>query len=128
MRHKTKEPLTPRELEITQYLACGLSPKEIAARISRSVSTVSNTLRNVYEKHGFNRECELVAFYFAMYHNVPTDFDVVGKIKRAVGAVVMVLLLSMQITLDNGDNMIRARRCQRRSKKECEIEVGYIIN
>ncbi|HMP42161.1 MAG TPA: LuxR C-terminal-related transcriptional regulator, partial [Roseiflexaceae bacterium] len=44
------EPLTPRELEVLQLLAAGLSSSEIAARLIVSVNTVKTQLKSVYGK------------------------------------------------------------------------------
>lgn len=126
MRTPTKDPLTPRQLEIAQLTACGLLDKEIANRMNVSVSTVTNTKRNIYDKYGFNNTSEMVAFYFATYHNVSTDFDLVGKIKRAVNAIVLMLIVSIHIvSIDN--DMQRVRRVGRRGRNEYEIETNYYL-
>lgn len=119
MRRSTKEPLTPRQLEIAQWTACGLLDKEIANRMNVSVSTVTNTKRNIYDKYGFNNTSELIAFYFATYHKVSTDFDLVGKIKRAVSGLILTLLICSQMFVDN--NQQRVRRSGRRSRHDYEV-------
>ena len=44
------EPLTPREVEILQLLAEGLLYKEIGARLSITIDTVSSHLKSIYRK------------------------------------------------------------------------------
>jgi DNA-binding NarL/FixJ family response regulator len=44
------EPLTPRELEVLQCLAQGLSNREIAAELSVSIRTVTTHVRNILDK------------------------------------------------------------------------------
>jgi NarL family two-component system response regulator LiaR len=50
------EPLTPRELEVLQCLAQGLSNRDIAAQLSVSFRTVTTHVRNILDKlHLANR-------------------------------------------------------------------------
>lgn len=51
--------LTPRELEIAGLLKERYSVKEIAARLSISPSTVSNTMQSIYAKLGIHSKREL---------------------------------------------------------------------
>jgi DNA-binding CsgD family transcriptional regulator len=51
--------LRPRELEIAQLAAAGLSNKEIAARLFLSYRTVENQLHAAYEKLGVKNRAEL---------------------------------------------------------------------
>lgn len=44
------EPLTPREEEILQHVARGLTSREIAAELSRSTSTVESHVKNIFVK------------------------------------------------------------------------------
>ncbi|NTU78163.1 MAG: response regulator transcription factor [Chloroflexales bacterium] len=44
------EPLTPREVEVLQWLAQGLSNREIAAQLDIAPRTVSTHVRNILEK------------------------------------------------------------------------------
>lgn len=126
MRTKCKEPLTPRQLEVAQWTACGLADKEIADKMHISVSTVNNTKRNVNEKYGFNNSCELVAFYFAAYHHVSTEFDLVGKIKRIIGSIALLMLFAVQIvSFDNSSQ--RVRRCSRSRRNEYAIEANNYL-
>jgi len=46
------EKLTPREREVLKLLLCGLSSKEIAARLHLSVSTVEDYRKRIYQKLG----------------------------------------------------------------------------
>lgn len=47
--------LTKRELEIADLMSWGCSAEEAAERLHISPSTVSNTLRKIYEKPRFNK-------------------------------------------------------------------------
>ena len=64
--------LTPREREVLEALADGLSDKEIAERLSVSVGTVGNHFMNIFKKLGVNSR--LQALVFALRHGL-VDID-----------------------------------------------------
>jgi len=53
--------LSPRETEILRFLAEGLSAKEIAARLSLSVSTVKTHRKKIYSKMSVARRSQAIA-------------------------------------------------------------------
>jgi LuxR family maltose regulon positive regulatory protein len=55
------EPLSPRELEVLQLLAQGLSNHEISERLFLALSTVKGHNREIYGKLGVKRRTEAVA-------------------------------------------------------------------
>jgi LuxR family maltose regulon positive regulatory protein len=55
------EPLTPRELEVLQLIAQGLSNREIGERLFIALSTVKGHNQNIYGKLQVNRRTEAVA-------------------------------------------------------------------
>jgi LuxR family maltose regulon positive regulatory protein len=55
------EPLTPRETEVLQLIADGLSNREIAQRLSISLSTVKRHNANIYGKLAVNKRTQAVA-------------------------------------------------------------------
>ena len=54
-------PLTPRELEVSQLIATGLSNKAIARRLGISLSTTKSHVHNVLGKLNLQRRAELMA-------------------------------------------------------------------
>ena len=54
--------LTPRELEILQYIVAGKSNKEIATELSLSVNTVSVHRANIMDALGIHKTAELVVY------------------------------------------------------------------
>jgi DNA-binding NarL/FixJ family response regulator len=52
--------LTPREIEVVQMVAKGLTNKEIASQLGIADGTVKIHLHNIYEKLQINRRAELV--------------------------------------------------------------------
>ena len=55
------EPLTPRELEILNWIADGLSNKEIGLKLSISLGTVKRHTANIYGKLNTNNRTHAVA-------------------------------------------------------------------
>lgn len=76
----TEEPLTPRELEVLQCLAQGLSNREIATKLSVSIRTVTTHVRNILDKlHLANRT---QAALYAQEHGLAQPFpDKANKLK-----------------------------------------------
>lgn len=58
----TPREMTPREREVLQMLAEGLTAKQIASRLHLSVKTVETHRRQVMEKAGANSVAELVRY------------------------------------------------------------------
>ena len=54
------EPLSDREQEVLQYLAEGLSNREIAQKLTVSLSTVKTHTRNIYGKLGVNSRTQAI--------------------------------------------------------------------
>jgi NarL family two-component system response regulator LiaR len=61
-RQELAEALTPRELEVLQYLCEGLQNKEIARKLGISEKTVKHHIQEVYGKLGVGNRAEAVAF------------------------------------------------------------------
>ena len=55
--------LTARELEIELLLCRGLSHKNIADRLGRSLKTISAHISNLYPKRGVNTRVQLLLAY-----------------------------------------------------------------
>jgi len=60
--------LTPRELEVLQFICDGLSNKAIAARLSLSVNTVAVHRANIMNTLGVHKTAELVVY--ALQHGL----------------------------------------------------------
>ena len=60
-RTETDVTLTPSELRILRALASGMSPKEIAADMGRSVYTIQTHIQNLIEKLGCHGRAEAIA-------------------------------------------------------------------
>jgi DNA-binding NarL/FixJ family response regulator len=65
---RTIESLTPREREVLEALAEGLSDKEIAERLYVGIGTVRNHVVNIFNKIGVNSR--LQALVFGLRHGI----------------------------------------------------------
>lgn len=59
--HDPDHPLSPREMEVLQLAARGLTNKQIAYRLQLSERTIQHHLRSVFNKTGTNSRTEAVA-------------------------------------------------------------------
>jgi LuxR family maltose regulon positive regulatory protein len=55
------EPLSERELEVLQFIAEGLTNREIASRLYLALNTVKTHTRNIYGKLGVHSRTQAVA-------------------------------------------------------------------
>lgn len=99
--------LTTEENRVAELAAWGLSQKEIADTLNKSVNTVMNQFRSIYAKIGINKINELSAWWFCVNFNISFDLS---PIKRKAGAVVLLLLFSSQLLDFNNTIVQRIRR------------------
>ena len=57
--------LTPREVEVAQAVALGLSNREVAERLGLAEKTVKNHVSDVLDKLGLSRRAQIVALFTA---------------------------------------------------------------
>jgi HD-GYP domain-containing protein (c-di-GMP phosphodiesterase class II) len=69
--------LTEREVEVLKLLACGLSNKEIAARLIISPKTVGSHIEHIYSK--IDASSRATASLFAVQHGLLPDADVPAR-------------------------------------------------
>lgn len=82
VREAPRAPLTPREIEVLQLLAVGLSGRSIARRLGSSEGTVRKHLEHIYSKLGAHdrlaavglaREYSLIPLDVALHGGLPTQ-------------------------------------------------------
>lgn len=59
---KKEQALTPREIEIVQYLCDGDSAKEVGKKLNLSYRTIETHRNNILRKLGFNSTAELIKY------------------------------------------------------------------
>lgn len=100
------EILAPREKQIAELVAWGASAKEVPSLLAEqdgrpeiSVSTVTNTLRNIFAKLNIQKASELSAWWFCNYEGVDSSHSPLRKeILSKIYAAVFLLILLPQIT------------------------------
>ena len=116
--------LTKAETKIAAEYVDGLIGKEIADRCGISYNTVVRHTQNIYEKAGIRHSTNaLVAWFLAKTF----DLDL-GELRRSIGAMALLLLVSFQIAASDFDNSflrsssrvrrVEARKPSRRNKRE----------
>lgn len=108
--------LTPEEARVAELAAWGATQKEIAYYLKKSVNTVANQFRSIYEKVGISKINELSAWWFCTHFNISFDLS---PIKRSVGAAALLVLFLTTIG-HHGDVWRRGTRARER-----EIEVAF---
>lgn len=98
--------LTRRENEIAELIAWGASKKDIANHIFRSIRTVENIARSVYEKTGVTKSNELSARWFCEHYNIPLSLS---PLKKSIIALLF-LLIFIPFEITSGANTLRFRR------------------
>lgn len=110
--------LTKCEFEIADRLALGESKKEVACHTHRSLYTVETTVKNIYEKLGFNKISDLVLWYCGCTFNISY---LISERKRQVLTGIFLILISINILLDESNDVYRCRRRNTRRKNESEL-------
>lgn len=71
--------LTPREKQVADLLARGLSEKEVAERLNIKYNTVNNHTRSIRNKVGLNKNTEIILLFIADYNDKPFNIQDIRK-------------------------------------------------
>ena len=108
-----KKTLTPRETEIVELVAFGLSQKEIGDKLGISPNTVDVTVKNIKTKLDLQKSTELAAWYFINTYHITLNLS---PIKRAM--ISLSFLALMVVSLFEGFNPERSFRTIRASRAQ----------
>lgn len=102
--------LSHSEFEIAERLALGESKKEVAYKTNRSVFTVETTVKNIYQKLGFNKLSDLVLWYCGQTFDI--SLQISERKKQVLSIIFLILFISFEMGADN--SFCRVRRSGRR--------------
>ncbi|HNX11626.1 MAG TPA: LuxR C-terminal-related transcriptional regulator [Paludibacteraceae bacterium] len=111
-----KRTLTPRETEIVELVAFGLSQKEIGDKLEISPNTVDVTVKNIKTKLDLQKSTELAAWYFINTYHITLNLS---PIKRAM--ISLSFLALMVVSLFEGFNPERSFRTIRASRAQVSL-------
>lgn len=110
--------LSRREAEVAPLLVYGKTKKEAANDLFRSVRTIENHARSIYEKTGCRNIAELCVWWFHKEYNTPINYS---PLKRTVCTIVFLsLLISYDFNPRNNSPLFRANKtiAMRRVKRD----------
>lgn len=114
--------LTPREMQISEYVAWGAAKKEIADELHIAETTVAATLRNVFRKLNIQKSTELSRIYFTRTYKISLEDC---PFKRALIAFMFVgLLVATEVLLAIRPPRTRCRtECRTRRARRVDDDV-----
>lgn len=83
--------LTKCEQKVGELIAWGAIKKEVADRLSISVHTVENHVRNIYAKTGCRSANEFSAWYFCKHFNISMELS---PLKSFMATILLMIYLS----------------------------------
>ena len=99
--------LTPEEERVAELAAWGATQKDIANYLNKSVNTVMNQFRSIYQKTGITKINELSAWWFCTHFDISFDLS---PLKRKIGATLLLALFCFETITQPDTVMRRARR------------------
>lgn len=110
--------LSKSEWEIAERIALGQSKKEVAYDTHRSIYTVETTIKNVYEKLGFNKLSDLVLWYCGVQFHIDRE---IADLKRRIIGFGLLLIFVFDMAMVADQDIYRARRTRSRRRQETEL-------
>lgn len=125
-----KPKVSIREFQIGEQVALGKSKKEVAYKLNISIYTVETTIKNLYQKYGFNKVQDLVLWYIGIKLKVADDISRLKEevLSDEVKKQSFILILALSIAT-NGifDIKYRVRRYRRNNEIEIVSPLEYPI-
>ena len=110
-------PLTDRQQEVLEAVACGFSVKEIANSLHISHATVSSHINNIKLATGAQKATELSIVWFCRHY----DMNVKDLFKKRFAPLVLFLALSLtQIVMPESDKIRTTRSARVRSRRKTD--------
>lgn len=119
MELRVNDPLlSKRENQIAGLAFCGLAKKEMADRLKVAYGTINVLLDRAYKKTGTSKLNELAAWWANRAYTLNVDFK---QLQKTIIALCFLGLIVFQMTVDNGNDFCRTRRCRGRRCRTEEI-------
>ena len=110
-------PLTDRQQEVLEAVACGLSVKEIATALHISHATVSSHINNIKIATGAQKATELSIVWLCRHFDLPVK----DLFKKRFTPLFLFLALSLtQIVMPESDKIRTTRSTRIRSRRKTE--------
>ena len=113
--------LAPKQLQIAELIAWGATAKDCSNILKKSLNTITNTIRRIFEITEVTKSNELSAWFFCTHFNISMDLSPLARKKVAS---ILLLFVILQLFNPNEFNM-RTRRAKRARKSETEY-VDYL--
>lgn len=107
--------LSRREAEIAPLLVYGKTKKEAANDLYRSVRTIENHARSIYEKTGCRNIAELCVWWFHKTYDTPLTYSTDKK--KALALFLLMLFIPFEFSHSQDTQMVRGRRVEFRGEK-----------
>lgn len=122
--------VSAREFEIAEQVALGKSKKEAACKLNLSVYTIETTIKNVYEKEGFNKIQDLVLWYIGIKLKISEEIKNLKEqvVSDNASKQIIILLFISILCIDGYHEMqYRIRRYRRENETESVSPIDYLI-
>ena len=110
---------TKAEKRVMAGLLDGLTVKEVAAKNFRSVSTVENQVRSMFEKAEVHALHELISRWYKEHFEITSE-----ELKRRLGAFCLMGLFATFTLAGNPDDLPRRARTRTRSRTEQQVRLA----
>ena len=105
------------EREVAKLYAVGFTKKEIAARRGKSIYTIDNQIRRLFEKAEVRKDTEFTCWYFYTQFNI----------QQIVISIFFLILVSLSIFCESNPMYrtmrMRSTRTEIRGRRNEEIEI-----
>jgi len=100
-------PLSKRELEVSELLVFGATCQDAANSLFLSIDTIITHKKNIYRKLNIRKETELSKWYFCRRFNISIN---IKPIAQSIVALAMLFLLGGEAIANHQNDMLRTAK------------------
>jgi len=104
---KEFNPLSKRELEVSELLVFGATCQDAANSLFLSIDTIITHKKNIYRKLNIRKETELSKWYFCRRFNISIN---IKPIAQSIVALAMLFLLGGEAIANHQNDMLRTAK------------------